>query len=102
MPTTLPPWLQTLARLVGVGILAVQALGHFLWDRQPNVWLLVFAAGMVGILTPDRLERFLPGASEPPPAPPAPAPPELPPGPTSSGGGGATPTEPGSSPEAMA
>lgn len=72
MPTTLPTWLRTLSAVTGVAILAAQAAGHLLFDREPNLLLLVAAAVMVGLVSPDKLDRFLPGSPDdrPPPADP--------------------------------
>lgn len=64
MPSTLPPWLRTLSAVTGVGILAAQAVGHLLFAREPNLLLLIAAAVMVGLVSPDKLDRFLPGTPD--------------------------------------
>ena len=74
MPSTLPSWLRTLSATTGVAILATQAAGHLIYGRDPNLLLLVAGAVMVGLVSPDKLDRFLPGPNEPPPQPPAPPP----------------------------
>lgn len=73
MPSTLPPWLRTLSAVTGVAILAAQAAGHLLFAREPNLLLLVAGAVMVGLVSPDKIDRFLPGGDsrgdDPPPPP---------------------------------
>lgn len=70
MPSTLPSWLRTLSAVTGVAILAAQAAGHLIYGRDPNLLLLIAAAVMVGLVSPDKLDRFLPGSDEPPTPPP--------------------------------
>lgn len=64
MPPTLPTWLRSLLVLVGLAIIGSQALANYAYDRAPNVLLVVVGAVLVGVLSPEKLDRFFPGGKE--------------------------------------